>query len=86
MHALILMIFCSARQTPSIIGLDQHLLLQAKGMTYNKGSYVSGDTEEEAADELRMAVHDALCRDQDRAKIFQEVDYSVEKFDGGKAK
>ena len=60
--------------------------LQAKGMTYNKGSYISGDTEEEAADELRMAVHDALCRDQSRAKTFSEVDYSVEKFDGGKAK
>ena len=55
-------------------------------MTYNKGSYISGDTEEEAADELRKAVHDALCRDQNRAKTFSEVDYSVEKFDGGKAK
>lgn len=60
--------------------------LQAKGMTHNQGSYISGDKEEEAADELRMAVHDALCRDQSRAKTFQEVDYSVEKFDGGKAK
>lgn len=55
-------------------------------MTHNQGSYISGDREQEAADELRMAVHDALCRDATRAKTFEEVDYSVENFDGGKAK
>lgn len=67
-----------------IADLEADLLLQAKGMTHNQGSYISGHKEAEAADELRLAVHDALCRDKSRAKSFEEVDYSVEKFDGGK--
>lgn len=58
----------------------------AKGLTHKQGVHISGDREDYAADELRMAVHDALCRSDERAKSFDEVDYSIENFDGGKNK
>lgn len=48
--------------------------------------HISGEREDAAADELRLAVHDALCRSDERAKSFEEVDYSIENFDGGKNK
>ena len=60
--------------------------LQAKGLTHKQGVHISGEREDAAADELRLAVYDALCRSDDRAKSFDEVDYSIENFDGGKNK
>lgn len=58
----------------------------AKGLTHKQGVHISGEKEEHAADELRMAVYDALCRSDERAKSFEEVEYSIEHFDGGKSK
>lgn len=60
------------------------MVSQAKGLVHNRGGHISGKREEEAADELRLAVHDALCRDQARAQTFEEVNYSVENLEGGK--
>jgi hypothetical protein len=60
--------------------------VQAKGLTHKQGVHISGEKEEHAADELRMAVYDALCRSDERAKSFEEVEYSIEHFDGGKSK
>lgn len=61
-------------------------MVQAKGLTHKQGVHISGEREDKAADELRMAVHDALCRSDERAKSFSEVEYSIEAFDGGKSK
>lgn len=58
--------------------------MQAKGLVHNRGGHISGKREVEAADELRLAVHDALCRDENRAKEFEEVSYSIENLEGGK--
>lgn len=44
---------------------------------------MSADTEEADADELRMAVSDALCRSQERLKQFGEVVPSIEAVEGG---
>ena len=58
--------------------------IQTKGLVHNRGGHISGKRETDAADELRMAVYDALCRDEARAKAFEEVNYSVENLEGGK--
>ena len=59
---------------------------QAKGLTHKQGVHISGERDLSSTDELRLAVYDALCRSEDRAKSFDEVDYSIENFDGGKNK
>ena len=58
--------------------------LQCKGLIHNRGGHLTGQKETEAADEMRLAVFDALCRDEQRAKEFEEVNYSVENLEGGK--
>lgn len=59
------------------------LLLQAKGLAHAKGQFVGGEAEEKDADELRMAVSDALCRSPQRLKSFSEVLPSIESIEGG---
>ena len=56
---------------------------QAKGLAAGQGTFLSADTEEADADELRMAVSDALCRSQERLKQFGEVVPSIEAVEGG---
>lgn len=62
------------------------VLVQAKGLAAGQGTYLSADTEEADADELRAAVSDALCRNQARLKHFQEVVPSIEALEGGMRK
>jgi hypothetical protein len=57
--------------------------VQAKGLAHAKGQFVGGQIEEQDADELRMAVSDALCRGPERLKAFKEVLPSIEAFEGG---
>ena len=59
------------------------LVLQAKGLAHAKGQFVGGEAEERDADELRMAVSDALCRSPQRLKSFSEVLPSIESIEGG---
>lgn len=58
--------------------------VQAKGLAHNQGGHVAGVRETEAADELRLAVHDALCRSEQRRKQFEEVEYSIDHLEGGR--
>ena len=60
-------------------------MLQAKGLAHNQGGHVAGVREKEAADELRLAVYDALCRSQTRSKEFEEVNYSIDHIEGGRS-
>ena len=59
------------------------LRVQAKGLAHAKGQFVGGKTEEKDADELRLAVADALCRGPERLKTFKEVLPSIESIEGG---
>jgi len=52
-------------------------------LAHAKGQFVGGKTEEKDADELRMAVSDALCRGPERLKTFKEVLPSIEAIEGG---
>lgn len=67
------------------MNLIHALLPQVKGLIHNQGGHVAGVKETEAADELRFAVHDALCRSQQRSKAFEEVDFSINNLEGGRA-
>lgn len=58
--------------------------MQAKGLVHNQGGHVVGIKETEAADELRLAVHDALCRNEKRSRQFDEVNYSINNLEGGR--
>lgn len=52
-------------------------------MAHTKGQFVGGKIEEKDADELRLAVADALCRGPERLKTFKEVLPSIETIEGG---
>ena len=71
----------STKSMLSLTGLL--LLLQAKGLAHAKGQFVGGEAEEQDADELRLAVSDALCRSPQRRKSFSEVLPSIESLEGG---
>jgi len=54
----------------------------AQGLSRNKGIFMSGDTETKEADDLRLAVRDALCRGEKRKKEFKEAIFSLEATEG----
>ena len=52
-------------------------------MAHTKGQFVGGKTEEKDADELRLAVADALCRGPERLNTFKEVMHTIDAIEGG---
>eukprot|EP00884_Botryococcus_braunii_P009918 jgi/Botrbrau1/18928/Bobra.177_2s0080.1 len=54
-----------------------------RGMAANQGLYLNAKEEVEDADELRLAVSDALCRTPKRRGLFQEAVDSIEHAEGG---
>lgn len=54
----------------------------AQGLSRNKGVFISGETETKEADELRLAVRDALCRSEKRKKQFKDAIFSLEATEG----
>jgi hypothetical protein len=52
-------------------------------MAANQGLYLNEKDEVTDADELRLAVSDALCRRPERRRQFQEVVDSIEHTEGG---
>lgn len=46
----------------------------AKGLAYNQGMYLSGQAETDDADELRMAVFDAICgKDTAKRNVYKDA-------------
>ncbi|KAL3132074.1 hypothetical protein ABBQ32_008684 [Trebouxia sp. C0010 RCD-2024] len=54
----------------------------AQGLSRNKGVFISEETETKEADELRLAVRDALCRTEKRKKEFKNAVISLEATEG----
>lgn len=57
--------------------------MQVRGMAANQGLFLNAKEEVEDADELRLAVSDALCRSSQRRRLFQEAVDSIEHAEGG---
>jgi len=55
----------------------------ARGMARNKGVVLTPEDETRDADTLRLAVRDALCRSDERRRVFSEAVTSVEVAEGG---